>query len=62
MLVQYIGTNLSQGYMTFQPAFEELEMEKRKKREQLEAADLGPNLIEITQSSSQSTPPLKKEA
>ncbi|KAJ9497028.1 hypothetical protein LTR99_003772 [Exophiala xenobiotica] len=41
-----IGFGVLNGYTTFKPAFEELELEKLKKAER-DAADLGPNMIEV---------------
>ncbi|KAI1625972.1 hypothetical protein EDD37DRAFT_324307 [Exophiala viscosa] len=41
-----IGFGILNGYMIFKPAFEEMEMEKLKKENEL-AANLGPHLIEI---------------
>jgi len=41
-----IGFGVLNGYTTFKPAFEELELEKLKKQER-DAADLGPNMIEV---------------
>jgi len=41
-----IGFGVLNGYTTFKPAFEELELEKLRKAER-DAADLGPNIIEI---------------
>ncbi|KAL6247173.1 hypothetical protein RBB50_005516 [Rhinocladiella similis] len=42
-----IGFGVLNGYTTFKPAFEELELEKLKKRELDEASDFGPSVVEI---------------
>ncbi|EXJ90823.1 hypothetical protein A1O1_03928 [Capronia coronata CBS 617.96] len=53
-----VGFGVLNGYVTFRPAFEQRALEKLKE-EELAAADLGPNLIEIPP---QTTKPLKGSA
>ncbi|KAJ9630083.1 hypothetical protein H2204_008738 [Knufia peltigerae] len=43
-----IGFGVLNGYTTFKPAFEDLELEKLKKRELDEASNFGPNVVEVS--------------
>jgi len=43
-----IGFGVLNGYITFKPAFEELELEKIRQERELAPPDLGPEMIEIT--------------
>ncbi|KEF57858.1 uncharacterized protein A1O9_05779 [Exophiala aquamarina CBS 119918] len=44
--VLVVGFGIANGYITFQPAFEERERGKLK-QEELAATDLGPHMVEI---------------
>ncbi|KAF7507566.1 hypothetical protein GJ744_010357 [Endocarpon pusillum] len=48
-----VGLGIVNGYVVFNPAFQDLEAEKIRKQQDMVASDLGPNLVEVPVSRSE---------
>ncbi|ERF75731.1 hypothetical protein EPUS_01561 [Endocarpon pusillum Z07020] len=48
-----VGLGIVNGYVVFNPAFQDLEAEKLRKQQAMIASDLGPNLVEVPVSRSE---------